>query len=192
MPQAGLVEGKNRQKTDIHHQKFKITLDKGVSQRVKPWHKSTVNVNGGRFGMPKFRQLLGGCLIPSNQYGGVLVLKDILRFSVPAPFANPVCLGKGRPEVGLLLGTLSIFLAVFLLLQPIASAQSQFANLSGSVKDTSGAVVAGAAVTVKDASSGETRKTVTNQDGFFSLSTLPVGTYNVTVESKGFQKWHGT
>jgi len=60
------------------------------------------------------------------------------------------------------------------------------------VKDGTGAVVVGATVVVKDAASGVTRKTVTNQDGFFSLSTLPVGTYNVTVELKGFQKWHGT
>ena len=123
--------------------------------------------------------------------GGVRVLKNIRQFSVPASSTNQLCLGKGRYEIGLLLGTLIIF-CVFLLLQPVASAQSQFANLSGSVKDASGAVVAGAAVAVKDASSGETRKTVTNQDGFFSLSTLPAGTYSVTVESKGFQKWHGT
>jgi hypothetical protein len=85
-----------------------------------------------------------------------------------------------------------VVLIVFLLMQPVAFAQSQFANLSGSVKDSTGAVVAGATVVVKDSASGETRKTVTNPDGFFSLSTLPASTYNVTVEMKGFQKWHGT
>jgi hypothetical protein len=83
-------------------------------------------------------------------------------------------------------------LVAFILLQQAAFGQSQFANLSGSVKDGTGAVVAGATVAVKDSASGETRKTITNQDGFFSLSTLPAGTYNVTVELKGFQKWHGT
>jgi hypothetical protein len=40
--------------------------------------------------------------------------------------------------------------------------------------------------------SGELRKTVTNREGFFSVSTLPAGTYQVTVEMKGFQKWVAT
>jgi len=77
-------------------------------------------------------------------------------------------------------------------MQPIASAQSQFANLSGSVRDASGAVVVGASVSVKDAASAETRKTVTNEDGFFGLSTLPASKYEVVVEMKGFQRWRGT
>jgi hypothetical protein len=92
----------------------------------------------------------------------------------------------------LLLGTLNIFLAVFLLLQPIASAQSQFATLSGSVRDGSGASVMGASITVKVMNSAEVRKTVTNADGFFTVPTLPAGTYQVTVEMKGFQKWRGS
>src|SRR3974390_2442618 len=39
--------------------------------------------------------------------------------------------------------------------------------------------------------STETRKSVTNQEGFFSVPTLPAGRYEVTVEMKGFQKWNG-
>ncbi len=91
-----------------------------------------------------------------------------------------------------LLVAASVVLAALLLIQPIAFAQSQFATLSGTVGDGSGAVVVGASVTVKDTSSGETRKTVTNQEGFFSVPTLPASKYEVTVEMKGFQKWHGT
>lgn len=91
-----------------------------------------------------------------------------------------------------LIPSVGVVLIAFLLMQPITFAQSQFANLSGSVKDSTGAIVAGATVVVKDSASGETRKTVTNPEGFFSLSTLPASTYNVTVEMKGFQKWHGT
>lgn len=79
-----------------------------------------------------------------------------------------------------------------LLLQPIASAQSQFATLSGTVTDESGAVVTGAKVTVKPMGSADVRKTVTNQDGFFSVPTLPAGRYEVFVEMKGFQRWQGT
>jgi len=79
----------------------------------------------------------------------------------------------------------------FALVLPVGFAQSQFASLKGTVTDASGAVVTGANVTVRNASSGEVRKSLTNQDGFFSLNTLPAGTYNVIVEMKGFQKWVG-
>jgi len=85
-----------------------------------------------------------------------------------------------------------VLLAAFLLLQPVAFAQSQFATLSGTVTDSTGGVIVGASITVKPAHSADTRKTVTNQDGFFSVPTLPAGTYEVTVDMKGFKKWHGT
>jgi hypothetical protein len=83
-------------------------------------------------------------------------------------------------------------LAAFLLVVPWAFGQSQFATLSGSVRDSSGAVISDAAVIVKDAASGETRKSVTNEAGFFSVTALLAGTYNITVERSGFEKWHGT
>ena len=82
--------------------------------------------------------------------------------------------------------------ALLLLIQPFASAQSQFATLSGTVIDNSGAVLSGANVTVTLAHSAEARKTVTNAEGFFSLPALPAGTYEVSVEMKGFQRWRGT
>src|ERR1700716_4566817 len=93
------------------------------------------------------------------------------------------------------LAPICIGMAVSLLVQPlvlVVLAQSQFATLTGTVRDGSGGVVAGANVMVKDAASGETRRTVTNEEGFFSLSTLPASRYEVFVETKGFQKWHGT
>lgn len=83
-------------------------------------------------------------------------------------------------------------IAMFLLVLPLAVGQSQFASLSGTVADAMGAVANAANVTVKNVASGELRKTVTNREGFFSVSTLPAGTYQVTVEMKGFQKWVAT
>src|ERR1022692_247843 len=83
-------------------------------------------------------------------------------------------------------------IAMFLLVLPLAVGQSQFASLSGTVADATGAVANAANVTVKNVASGELRKTVTNREGFFSVSTLPAGTYQVTVEMKGFQKWVAT
>ena len=88
---------------------------------------------------------------------------------------------------------LTVVIVVLLLWsQPLAWAQSMFATLSGTVTDPSGGVVVGAQVTVKAMDTTEARKSVSNQDGFFSISTLPAGRYEVTVEMKGFQTWHGT
>ncbi len=86
---------------------------------------------------------------------------------------------------------LGVILAAFLLLQPPAFAQSQFATLSGEVHDPSGAVISQAKVSVKGVNLGESREYQTNDDGFFTIATLPAGTYNITVEKVGFQKWQG-
>src|SRR5258708_30558336 len=108
--------------------------------------------------MPNLLQLVG-CVVQSNQFGGASVLKSVLRFSAFMSTANQLSQMKLGGGMRRLLVAVSVALVAVLLMQPIASAQSQFANLSGSVRDGSGAVVVGAGVTVKDAASGETRKT---------------------------------
>jgi hypothetical protein len=67
------------------------------------------------------------------------------------------------------------------------SAQSIFGTITGTVEDQSGAVVPGANVTLKDISSGTVRRAVTNNDGYYSFSSVPTGGYSITVEAKGFQ-----
>jgi len=76
-----------------------------------------------------------------------------------------------------------------LVLVSIASAQSIFASLSGTVRDASGAVVPGADVTITNLSTREAYKSVTNREGFFTQTTLPAGTYDVTASMKGFAAW---
>jgi iron complex outermembrane recepter protein len=65
----------------------------------------------------------------------------------------------------------------------VASAASA-AMISGRVIDKTGAVVAGAEVTVTNATLS--RKTTTGADGTFTVADLPAGTYAVTVEKSGF------
>ena len=97
---------------------------------------------------------------------------------------------------GVLAGYLACLVAIAVgLLQlgsPAAFAQSIFANLSGTVTDSVGALVSGATVKVENAESKAIRYYVTNSSGFFSATELPTGTYTVTVEMKGFEKWQGT
>src|ERR1035437_3891764 len=75
---------------------------------------------------------------------------------------------------------------------PAAFAQTIFANLSGTVTDPSGAVVPGAKISIQNAETQAVRQAVTNNAGYFSVTELPTGAYNVSVEVKGFKRWQGT
>ena len=79
------------------------------------------------------------------------------------------------------------FLAVFF--ASAVSGQGIFATLTGVVSDPSGAVVSDSKITLRDAISGSLRDTVTNADGYFTFASVPVGTYVLTVEAKGFQTY---
>src|SRR5450755_4709286 len=61
-------------------------------------------------------------------------------------------------------------------------------SITGSVKDDSGGVVAGASVTAANAEVGVTQTTQSNAEGNFVFPQLPPGNYTVTVEMKGFKK----
>jgi hypothetical protein len=60
-------------------------------------------------------------------------------------------------------------------------------SLSGTVTDTSGAVVPGASVVVKRADTGLTSEAITNAEGQFTVPSLLAGTYSVTVSLSGFK-----
>jgi hypothetical protein len=75
------------------------------------------------------------------------------------------------------------------LLLILASARSSHAqtfrgSVLGSVTDSSGAAIVGATVTVHNVDTGVDRVTATTGDGGYLLPELPIGTYDVTVESK--------
>jgi len=62
------------------------------------------------------------------------------------------------------------------------------ASITGVVRDVSGAVVPGAAVTVKHVETGTTRTAQTNEDGNYSVPSLPVGQYEVDVQKTAFKQ----
>src|SRR5882672_4379861 len=83
-------------------------------------------------------------------------------------------------------------LSLLLCLLPAAAglyAQSEVggATLNGTITDPSGAAVAGAKVTAVEQGTGFARPAISNDAGLYSLIRLPVGTYTLTVEMKGFQ-----
>src|SRR6266852_4320067 len=66
--------------------------------------------------------------------------------------------------------------------------QGSTATLTGTIKDVSGAVLPGAAVTAKHIDTGLTRATQADSGGSFSIPSLPVGAYEVTAEKMGFRR----
>ena len=61
-------------------------------------------------------------------------------------------------------------------------------TILGTITDQSGAVVAGATVSVKNTATGLERTTQTSTDGSYAIPELPIGAYTVTVTQAGFQK----
>jgi carboxypeptidase family protein len=82
-----------------------------------------------------------------------------------------------------------VMAATLVLLSPTLNAQQTTATLTGTVYDASGAVVPGATVTLENMSSGDTRRTESNGDGYFTFGAVPPGNYSVTVQMKGFGTW---
>ncbi|MEO7658142.1 MAG: carboxypeptidase-like regulatory domain-containing protein [Pyrinomonadaceae bacterium] len=60
--------------------------------------------------------------------------------------------------------------------------------LVGTVKDPNGAIIQGAAVMVRNLGTNLTRNIVTNDDGRWTITQLPVGSYSVTYGKDGFKK----
>src|SRR3954447_12149789 len=65
--------------------------------------------------------------------------------------------------------------------------QAIFGTLTGIVSDPSGAVVANAKVTLRNSLSGDVRESTTDSQGYYTFASVPVGTYNATIEAPGFQ-----
>src|SRR5271169_91829 len=64
------------------------------------------------------------------------------------------------------------------------------ASLTGTVSDSTGAVLPGVQVAVTNAEHGINRTTVTNSDGEYSVPALPApSSYNITVTAEGFKKY---
>src|SRR5579864_7564368 len=80
------------------------------------------------------------------------------------------------------------FFILLLSLTGIAFAQKDSGGIGGTVKDSTGAVVAGAKVTVTDADRGTSEETTTDAQGGYVVSPLKIGRYNVAVEKQGFKK----
>src|SRR5580704_5091345 len=83
------------------------------------------------------------------------------------------------------------FLAVsFLMLAGLTDvhAQTTYGSVRGLVKDSQGAVLGAASVTLTNQGTGIVRTTATNASGEYTFSAIEPGTYSVAVTMTGFKK----
>src|SRR6185369_7156798 len=79
--------------------------------------------------------------------------------------------------------------AVLLLLATaLAMAQSDRGTITGTVLDPASAVVPGAKLVLRNTDNGATSEAEATLTGNFTLASLPVGVYDLTVEAAGFKK----
>lgn len=81
-------------------------------------------------------------------------------------------------------------LAIFTLVLSLALAsfsQQPTANLTGVVTDQNGAVIPGAKVSITNKATNLTRTTETNEEGIYTFSSLPVGSYEVKMTAQNFE-----
>jgi hypothetical protein len=68
-----------------------------------------------------------------------------------------------------------------------SAAQSNKGGLSGTVKDTSGAVIPNASVRITNQGTGAVREVTSNDEGAYAAPLLDVGLYSIEVSAQGFQ-----
>ena len=79
-------------------------------------------------------------------------------------------------------------MCLFLASAEYASAQVDQGSITGTVTDTTGAVVPDALVTLLNTDVGLSLKNTTNSGGEYTFSPVRIGRYTVTVTAKGFAK----
>ena len=79
-------------------------------------------------------------------------------------------------------------LCVLLALGAPAVAQQTTGSITGRLVDAQGAAVPGVTVTGRNVQTGFVRTGVTDGEGIYRLTALPVGTYDLTAELQGFSK----
>src|ERR1700721_2878615 len=81
----------------------------------------------------------------------------------------------------------ALFVAMAILTIPSAHAQQTLGGITGTVTDTSGAVVSGATVNLIGDQTKLSRTQTTSPSGSYLFVNLPIGNYTLSISQQGFQ-----
>ena len=87
------------------------------------------------------------------------------------------------------MGRIFVGICLLLLTVSFASAQSDRGTITGTVSDATSAVIPGASVVVTNAETGAKYETVSTETGNYTLTQVPPGVYQLSVELPGFKKY---
>src|SRR5215813_581938 len=82
---------------------------------------------------------------------------------------------------------IAVLFCCLLVFAGVGIAQTVTGTLSGHITDLSGATVPQVSVQAVNQNTGGVREATTNDDGYFQINFLPIGTYDLTVAVKGFR-----
>jgi hypothetical protein len=97
-------------------------------------------------------------------------------------------MSRGTQKLQRMLLTLLVILPLF----GATALASVTASISGTVKDPSGATVVGATVIATSAETGIAQTLHTNEQGYYSFQSLPLGHYSIDVQQSGFKSFRET
>ena len=80
-------------------------------------------------------------------------------------------------------------LAICLATSSLLAQSAAVSQISGTIRDSGGLVIPGAQVTVTQTSTGLSRSASTGAEGNYTLTSLPVGPYKITVTKDGFNSY---
>jgi hypothetical protein len=86
------------------------------------------------------------------------------------------------------LGILAAIALLFLSFHALTLAQSDRGSLTGSLTDPSGAAVPAVPVVATNEATGVQSRTVTTADGYYTIPSLPAGSYSLTVQAPNYSK----
>jgi hypothetical protein len=83
-----------------------------------------------------------------------------------------------------------IYLAIFCVLLTIAAfAQSERGTITGTVSDQANAIIPRATVRATNIETGVQYQSITTQTGDYTISQIPAGSYSLSVEAPGFNRF---
>src|SRR5262245_869158 len=89
-----------------------------------------------------------------------------------------------RPSILTIVGAILLTMACV----ATASGQTIFGRISGTIKDANGGAIPNANVTITNTATNLERTATTDEDGFYTATNLPVGTYKILVARDGFKR----